>query len=128
MPNFWAFLLFVLIPHVCLAQQNTTNATEPQFFESIDQQEDLDLLIAANEEHAELPEEIRQAFSQDAETDTVKLIDVNAEQEQQKEAPRRKQPNFSLQKNSERRFLKFQLLYITIFRNLFAKIGFSFFA
>ncbi|KAI6192674.1 hypothetical protein M3Y99_01923000 [Aphelenchoides fujianensis] len=73
--------------------------TAPDLLESIDPQEDFDLLAAV--ENEALPEEIRLALNQD-ETDTVKLIDVNAPESEAevitpiKEPPRRKPSNQNL--------------------------------
>ncbi|KAI6229188.1 hypothetical protein M3Y95_00504900 [Aphelenchoides besseyi] len=68
--------------------------TRPDILESIDPQEDMDLLAAVETET--LPEELRAAFSND-ENDSIKLIDVNAPENQEeisttttKEPPRRK--------------------------------------
>lgn len=110
MPNFWAFfalLLFLKLNSIYCQNEyiDTSIVGSPSILESLDPQEDLDLLKAVNEEQIELPEEVRRAFSEDeAVTDSVKLIDVNAPEEQ-KEPPRRKQANpEQQQKGLERKF------------------------
>lgn len=108
MPKFWVFFTLISLTSLnsilCQNEFNEGPVTLPSTLESMDPHEDMDLLMAANEELENLPEEVRRAFSEDAAvTDSVKLIDVNAPEEH-KEPPRRKQPNPSLQQKSERIF------------------------
>jgi hypothetical protein len=90
MSKFWALVLISIFIHSNVALSLSTS-----ILSSIDPQEDMDLLIAAKEE-------IEQSFNQDDVSDTVKLIDVNV----QEETPRRKQANPILEKPSERKLIK----------------------
>lgn len=79
-------LLLISIPNACSRRSNAEDSSTQG---SEHPRDYMDLLMAAHEENAELPEEIRKTASQAGETDTVKLIDVNAE----RETPRQKQSN-----------------------------------